>query len=52
MAPTGADDSDPDAVSEVLARSFGSSTIRITGPDGYIELRPLSELDLDLEDPE
>lgn len=44
---TGADAPDRETVAEVLARSFGSSTIRITGPDGYIELRPLCELDLE-----
>lgn len=49
MAPTGDDDPDTDAVAEVLARSFGSSTLRITGPDGDIELRPLCELDVEEE---
>lgn len=47
MAATGTEDPDGDAVAELLARSFGSSTIRITGPDGYIELRPLCELELE-----
>ncbi|MFB6301959.1 MAG: hypothetical protein ABEH78_03765 [Haloferacaceae archaeon] len=47
MAPTGAEDPETDAVAEMLARSFGSSTLRISGPDGHIELRPLRELDLE-----
>lgn len=47
MAPTGADDPDRDAVAEMVDRSFGCSTLRIPGPDGYIELRPLCDLDLE-----